>query len=512
MLFNSIDYIIFFLPLTFLVYLALSHAANNEKQVIWLVIASLFFYASWEPTYLLLIVFSISVNFLISKRLINDKPATVRLWLVIGVSYNLALLGYFKYTGFFVNGLNELGLWLIPAPEITLPLAISFFTFQQIAYLVDVSRKECQEYEFLHYALFVLFFPQLIAGPIVHHKEMMPQFLHLRPKEKLPSDLAIGITFIAIGLFKKIILADSLALVVDPVFDSAASGATLNSVDALAGMAAFSFQIYFDFSGYSDIAIGSARLFGIRLPENFRSPYKSRSIIDIWRRWHMTLSRFLRDYLYFSLGGNKHGVTRRYRNLLLTMLLGGLWHGAAWTFVIWGGLHGLYLCINHAWRALVARTGSKVFFDHWSFQPMFVLMTFIAWSVAMAFFRAADSTAAWSIISSGFLAASTESPALLGNALSNTFIFKLMVIAKNPIAAYYPVYTLLLIAAIVCWLLPNTQEFIGRNAVIEADKAPEKSVFIRWRPTAIFAILNAFLLSVSLLSLSSISRFIYFQF
>ena len=491
---------IFFLPLTFFAFLALSHAATNEKQIIWLVIASLFFYASWEPVYLLLIVFSISVNFFISKQLINDKPAAVRLWLVIGVSYNLALLGYFKYTGFFINGLNELGLWLIPAPEITLPLAISFFTFQQIAYLVDVSRKECQEYQFLHYALFVLFFPQLIAGPIVHHKEMMPQFLNLRPRQNLPSDLAIGITFISIGLFKKVILADSLALIVDPVFDSAAGGAALSPSDALAGMAAFSFQIYFDFSGYSDIAIGSARLFGIRLPENFRSPYKSSSIIDIWRRWHMTLSRFLRDYLYFSLGGNKHGTAKRYRNLLLTMLLGGLWHGAAWTFVIWGGLHGLYLCINHAWRALVARTGSQAFFEHRALQPLFILVTFMAWSVAMAFFRAADSATAWSIISASFPASSAESSTLVGGILFSMF------------GDYHAVYSLLLIAACVCWLLPNTQEFIGGNAVIMEDKAAQSGVLIRWRPTALFAVLTVIMLSVSLLSLSSMSRFIYFQF
>ncbi len=382
MLFNSIEYLFFFLPAVFLVFHLLSRAPSTERQILWLALASMFFYASWKPIYLLLILASVVVNFALGRKLARCQAATRRDWLVLGVCLNLALLGYFKYTGFFLEGLNEFGLWLLPIPEITLPLAISFFTFQQIAYLVDVARGDCKEYQFHHYALFVLFFPQLIAGPIVHHSEMMPQFNRLRSRAQLPTDLAVGLTLIAIGLFKKVVLADNLALVADPVFAAAEDGQPLHSLDALIATFAFSFQIYFDFSGYSDIAIGSARLFGITLPENFRSPYRAASIIDIWRRWHMTLSRFLRDYLYIALGGNRRGTALRYRNLFLTMLLGGLWHGAAWTYVAWGGLHGLYLCCNHAWRYLTGRLNLADFFALPAWQPLFIALTFIAWSVA----------------------------------------------------------------------------------------------------------------------------------
>ncbi|MEH6570057.1 MAG: MBOAT family O-acyltransferase, partial [Halioglobus sp.] len=343
MLFNSTEYLFLFLPVVLVVFLLLSRGNSTEGQISWLILASLYFYGSWNPVYLLLILSSIVVNFLVGRKLAATQPSGRHKWLLFGMFFNLGLLGYFKYAGFFVDSLNTFGNWLIPVPEITLPLAISFFTFQQIAYLVDVSRNKCQEYLFRHYALFVLFFPQLIAGPIVHHKEIMPQFTFLRPSKELRTDLSVGLTIIVIGLFKKVVMADSLAEISNPIYDAAAQGQAINTLDAWIATLGFSFQIYFDFSGYSDIAIGSARLFGIKLPENFRSPYKARSAIDIWNRWHITLSRFLKDYLYIALGGNRHGTVRRYRNLFMTMLLGGLWHGAAWTYVIWGGLHGLFL-------------------------------------------------------------------------------------------------------------------------------------------------------------------------
>jgi D-alanyl-lipoteichoic acid acyltransferase DltB (MBOAT superfamily) len=513
MLFNSLEYLFLFLPVTVLVFLMLSRAPTTERQIYWLVLASLVFYASWKPVYLLLIVASVVVNFALGKRLAREAPQRTRAWLVAGVCFNLGLLGYFKYTGFFLEGLNSLGVWLIPIPEITLPLAISFFTFQQIAYLVDVSRRDCREYQFHHYALFVLFFPQLIAGPIVHHKEMMPQFDRLRADALLATDFAVGTTFIAVGLFKKVVMADSLALIADPVFETAASGGQLNAVDALLGTYAFSFQIYFDFSGYSDIAIGSARLFGIRLPENFRSPYKSRSIIEIWQRWHMTLSRFLRDYLYFTLGGNRHGSLKRYRNLMITMLLGGLWHGAAWTFVIWGGLHGLYLCINHAWRSGVSRAGLQALFSGPLFQPLFVLITFTAWSVALVIFRAEDMPTAWSIINAGFFDLSLQAPPLLGEALSDSLVRQLLLDSGWQPPAYTEIWLLVAVAAGICWALPNTQELLfDHDPVAIADNAPLAPHRLRWRPSPGFALFTALLLSVSVLSLSSISRFIYFQF
>ncbi len=513
MLFNSLEYLFLFLPVSVAVFLLLSRAPTTERQIYWLVLASLVFYASWKPVYLLLIIASILVNFSLGKQLARGRPETVRAWLLLGICFNLGLLGYFKYTGFFLDGLNSLGLWLIPIPDITLPLAISFFTFQQIAYLVDVSRGDCREYQFHHYALFVLFFPQLIAGPIVHHKEMMPQFDNLRSSNLLPTDFAVGTTFIAVGLFKKVVMADSLAMIADPVFGAAAAGTELHTVDALLATYAFSFQIYFDFSGYSDIAIGSARLFGIRLPENFRSPYKSRSIIEIWQRWHMTLSRFLRDYLYFPLGGNRRGSVKRYRNLMITMLLGGLWHGAAWTFVIWGGLHGLYLCINHAWRNALERTGLQQFFGRALFQPIFILLTFTAWSLALVVFRASDMPAAWSIISAGFLESATAAPLMLDATFEGGLVRQMLSSAGLQSDGYSEILALMTVAGAICWLLPNVQQLlIDYDPVAIADNAPIEPPGIRWQPSTGFAIFTALLLGISVLSLTTVSRFIYFQF
>jgi len=237
-----------------------------------------------------------------------------------------------------------------------LPLGISFFTFQKIALLADAYEGKIQSLNFLDYALFVLFFPQLIAGPIVHHSEAMSQFQTRGPVQA--SVIAMGLTIFAIGLANKVLLADSLAVYATPQFDAAAAGAPLSFLAAWSGALAYTLQLYFDFSGYTDMAIGAALLFGVRLPLNFNSPYKARNIIDFWRRWHMTLSRFLRDYLYIPLGGNRHGKLSRYLNLFITMLFGGLWHGAGWTFIFWGALHGFYLAINHGWEALLARFGA----------------------------------------------------------------------------------------------------------------------------------------------------------
>ena len=513
MLFNSVAYLVLFLPVAVVVFQFFSKGTDRERQLGWLVLASLFFYASWQPIYLLLIIASVLVNFAMGKQLARCSDSSTRFWLILGVGFNLLLLGYYKYTGFLVDSLNSLGGWLIPVPDITLPLAISFFTFQQIAYLVDVSRGECEEYQLRHYSLFVLFFPQLIAGPIVHHRDMMPQFMAYRPSLRLPTDFAVGLTFISIGLFKKVVIADSLALVADPVFDAAEAGHSPNSIDAWMATFAFSFQIYFDFSGYSDIAIGSARLFGIKLPENFSSPYKSRSIIEIWRRWHMTLSRFLRDYLYISLGGNRYGVARRYRNLMLTMLLGGLWHGAAWTFVVWGGLHGSYLCINHGWRAMINRLGLREFFGAAIFQPLFIALTFLAWSVAMVVFRAADITSAWSIISAAFLKVDFDSPQILGGALSNDYLWLLVSRLGFPIAPYFEACVVMTVAGGTCWLLPSSQKFLANfEPVITPDGSTIKPGRIAWRPSWAYAALIALMFSISLLSISTYSRFIYFQF
>jgi alginate O-acetyltransferase complex protein AlgI len=513
MLFNSPEFLFLFLPIVLLVFIYLARFGDNRAQIIWLVIASIVFYGSWNPMFVLLIMSSVMVNYFLGRALAGAKEH-LRKILVLGVLFNLCLLGYFKYVGFFVDNLSALGIWLIPLPNIVLPLAISFFTFQQIAYLIDVSRGECKEYGFLQYTLFVVFFPQLIAGPIVHHAEMMPQFEKLRNVERLWPDIAVGFTLITIGLFKKVVLADSLAQYADPLFDVAAGGARLSTLDAWIATFSFSFQIYFDFSGYTDMAIGSARLFGIRLPENFSAPYKSLSIIEFWRRWHMTLSRFLRDYLYFSLGGNRHGTARRYRNLLLTMLLGGLWHGAAWTFVVWGGLHGFYLCINHGWRALCRAFGLERLRTGNLLKPLYISLTALAWSLAFVVFRAADLGSAKTIVFSGFTRFSESLPDHLGAAASVSFMGRLFADMDFGASSYAPVYTLLGACAFIVWFMPTTQQYTSRyNPVIGEDSEQTSGLFaMQWQPGWLSLVIVVFMLIASLLNISNVSQFIYFQF
>ncbi|GGA84307.1 alginate O-acetylation protein [Neiella marina] len=353
MLFNSYEFIFFFLPLCLTLFFIVGR--HNAKWAIsLLVIASLGFYGWWKASYLVLIIGSMIGNFTIGRLIENALMQSQRRakWvLAFGVSANLALLGYYKYFNFFLDQLTAVSGYDFQVGKIVLPLAISFFTFQQIAYLVDTYRKEIEEHSFLQYCLFVTFFPQLIAGPIVHHKEMLPQFAKAETFRFNSFHVSVGVTLFSVGLFKKVVLADGVAVYATPIFAAADSGQSLSGFEAWTGTLAYTLQLYFDFSGYSDMALGLARLFGIRLPENFNSPYKATNIVDFWRRWHMTLSRFLRDYLYIALGGNRKGPVRRYGNLMATMVLGGLWHGAGWNFVIWGFLHGSYLCVNHAWSS-----------------------------------------------------------------------------------------------------------------------------------------------------------------
>lgn len=351
MLFNSYIFILAFLPLTMVVFFALSHRGWLQAAKLWMLIASLFFYGYWNPAYLPLLLISIGGNYLIGFA-INQcelKSQKSQILLSLGVIFNLVILGYFKYANFFVNSINSVvkSDWNIP--EIVLPLAISFYSFTQVAYLVDAYRGEIKEsqYDLTTYGLFVVFFPQLIAGPILRHDELIPQLGDRSKFYFSDANFSRGLTLFILGLSKKVLIADHLSPWVSLVFDNADS---VTFLEAWIGALAYTFQLYFDFSGYSDMAIGLGWMVNIDLPLNFNSPYKSTSIIEFWRRWHITLSNFLRDYIYILLGGNRLGEIRRYVNLMITMLLGGLWHGAGWTFVIWGGLHGLYLVINQAWR------------------------------------------------------------------------------------------------------------------------------------------------------------------
>jgi D-alanyl-lipoteichoic acid acyltransferase DltB (MBOAT superfamily) len=319
----------------------------------------------------------------------KDKGFSRKSILIFGVVFNLSLLGYFKYTDFLIENFNLAFNSNAELLNLALPLAISFFTFQQIAYLVDSYRQETKEYDFLNYALFVTFFPQLIAGPIVHHKEMMPQFAKTRNKVKNYRNIAMGLFIFSIGLFKKVVIADTFAVWATQGFDVAT---TLNLFEAWATSLSYTFQLYFDFSGYTDMAIGLALLFNIRLPANFNSPYKATNIQDFWRRWHITLSRFLRDYVYIPLGGNRKGGFRTYNNLMTTFAIGGLWHGAGWTFVFWGFLHGLALIIQRLWE--------KLGFKLWTWLAWLITFNFV--NVAWVFFRAKEWEDAIKVLGSMF--------------------------------------------------------------------------------------------------------------
>ena len=356
MLFNSYEFIFFFLPVTFVGFFVIARY-HHRLAAFWLVAASFFFYGWWNPRYVVLLLASIGFNYAMGyaighARRGDASTPRAKLFLVLAVGGDLLLLGYYKYTDFFISTTNALAGTDWALTHIVLPLGISFFTFTQIAFLVDVYRGIAREYNPIHYMLFASYFPHLIAGPVLHHKQMMPQFYKPGTYRLNVANINVGLTIFTIGLFKKVILADQFALYANPVFYAAASGNKVTLIEAWIGALAYTFQLYFDFSAYSDMAIGLSKLFNVDLPVNFNSPYKALNIIDFWRRWHMTLSAFLRDYLYFPLGGNRHGTTRRYVNLMVTMVLGGLWHGANWTFVLWGTLHGFYLVVNHGWQAL----------------------------------------------------------------------------------------------------------------------------------------------------------------
>jgi D-alanyl-lipoteichoic acid acyltransferase DltB (MBOAT superfamily) len=393
MLFNSYEFIFFFLPVTFFVYFWLNKKRLTQASKAWMVFASLFFYSWWNIIYLPLILGSILVNFTIGSTITrinaalpSKKGISSKSILAFGIIVNILLLGYFKYMDFFITNVNlVLGShWELT--HIILPLGISFFTFTQIAYLVDAYRDEVKEMDYLNYTLFVTFFPHLLAGPILHHKEMMPQFDSLKSKVINYRNIAAGLFLFSIGLFKKVVIADTFAQWANAGF---ATEHTLNFFEAWATSLSYTFQLYFDFSGYTDMALAVALLFNIRLPINFNSPYKALNIQDFWRRWHITLSRFLKDYIYIPLGGNRNGELRTYSNLFTVFLIGGLWHGASWMFVAWGALHGIAIVLHRAWQQM----GQKMnILFAWFITFNFINITWI-------FFRAKDWSDAKNLLS-----------------------------------------------------------------------------------------------------------------
>jgi len=521
-LFNSYGFIFLFVPIVAVGFFLFARI-GTQWAATWLVAASYFFYAYWNPKYLILLLISIAINYeigtAIAKRVADGRRATARTILVWGIVFDLALLGYFKYAGFFVENFA----WLVdrhPTIAITLPLGISFFTFTQLAFLVDAFHGKVTRYNRIHYGLFVSYFPHLIAGPILHHHEMLPQFERKETYRFSYENMAVGGTIFFIGLFKKVILADGISVHVDPVFDAAAIGLPLSLVEAWGGVLSYALQLYFDFSGYSDMAIGVSRMFGIALPLNFYSPYKAASIIEFWQRWHMTLSRFLRDYLYIPLGGNRKGPSRRYVNLMLTMLLGGLWHGAGWTFVVWGGLHGAYLIVNHAWRALRVKLGQdprQPLSAPW--KAASVLVTFFCVTVAWAFFRAKDLPAAEAMIAGMFgrngiglsqsllrdfggagewlVAHGFGAPGVVDNFLVNSSTFAWVAVLM-----------------LVTWIAPNTHQLMNRYERVTnvPDIAGDRPPRFVWNPTMAAAALTCVIALAAIVNLNARSAFLYFQF
>lgn len=372
MLFNSHEFILLFMPIVCGVYFLLGQSGRIRPALAWIAAASLAFYSYWDARYLALLLASIVWNYALGKKIEATRSKN---WLFLAVAVNLGLLAYYKYTAFFLSTWNEFSGAALFVPQIVLPLGISFFTFTQIAFLVDAYRGETKGYTFLTYLVFVTYFPHLIAGPILYHKDVIPQFFKRENYAFQADNFALGLLTFVLGLAKKVLIADNLAPWAQAVF---AAPAAAGFFEAWSGAIAYTLQLFFDFSGYSEMAIGLGLMLNIHLPVNFNSPYKATSIIDFWRRWHMTLSAFLKNYLYIPLGGNRAGEGRRYVNLLATMLLGGLWHGAAWTFVIWGGLHGVYLCVNHMWRK-----------TNWALPPFIAwALTFVCVVIAWVFFRA----------------------------------------------------------------------------------------------------------------------------
>lgn len=388
MLFNSYEFIFIFFPIVFTGFFWLARFGYSVSAL-WLSFASLFFYGWWAIEYVGLLLASIILNYSMGYLIGHARTkGRAKLLLIFAVTSNLILLGFYKYANFFIDSSNWLLDGSIPLVNIILPLGISFFTFTQIAFLVDVYRGEAREYNFIHYLLFVTYFPHLIAGPVLHHAQMMPQFSQRKTYHFQPDNMALGLSIFTIGLAKKVLIADSFSIYAEPVFAAAGLGVQPDFIEAWTGALAYTLQLYFDFSAYCDMAIGISLMFGIKLPINFNSPYKALNIIDFWRRWHMTLSKFLRDYLYIPLGGNRKGPVKRYMNLIITMLLGGLWHGASWTFVIWGGLHGLFLVINQCWRSFFTDRIPSRWASNNLYSFVAWLLTFLCVVIAWIFFRA----------------------------------------------------------------------------------------------------------------------------
>ena len=450
-------------------YFWLLHKRLIQASKMWLVGGSLFFYGYWNIIYIPLLLASIFVNFTVGSAMTEApqdeikakvlKTFSSKTLLLFGILFNISLLAYFKYTDFFLENFNGIFGSDIPLSHIVLPLGISFFTFTQIAFLVDSYKQEVKEVDLTRYMLFVTYFPHLLAGPILHHKEMMPQFASRWNWAIRWRNLADGLFLFSIGLFKKVIIADYFASYANDFYFNTEN---LVLLTAWAASLSYSLQLYFDFSGYTDMAIGVSLMFNIKLPINFNSPYKATSIQDFWRRWHMTLSRFLRDYIYIPLGGNRTGNARTYLNLMTTFILGGIWHGAGWTYVFWGFLHGAALVINHAWKSFGLKLPTIL--------AWFITFNFV--NVAWVFFRAPSWDDAINVLS----------------AMIDFGDFEVMELLAT-------MYWQIALGILIVLIFKNSNELLAKQ---KSDNR--------------FVLYVTAMLVVAILSLSKVSEFIYFQF
>ena len=493
MLFNSFEFLFFFLPFTLIGYHFLAKQGFHKTAMSFLTLASLFYNSWWDVRYLPLILASLLFNFGMGRLIrLPRRRSRQKICLVLGVGSNILLLGYYKYMAFLLNSINAFMGTAFDVPHITLPLAISFFTFTQIAYLVDVYTEETfreKQYGFLPYGLFITVFPQLIAGPILYHGDLIPQFSGQSFFRFSHENMCSGLAFFVVGLAKKTLIADGLSEAVDLIFLNAGAATFF---EAWFGAVAYTLQIYFDFSGYSEMAIGLCLMFNMRLPINFDSPYQALSIIEFWRKWHKTLSSFLKKYLYVPLGGNRRGRWRKARNLLITMLLGGLWHGAGWTFIVWGGLHGVYLLANHAWRAGAAKLNLAL--------PKAVawLVTFLSVIVAWVFFRASCVGDAVTLLKRMFR-------------LKSVSLLSILSKSEYPLLQDVHKSSLFILAALGLFLAvrsPNVLHILGYNPNSEKLGTPVE----RYPLVFIFMLSALFFVAVKRLYNAAPSEFLYFNF
>ncbi len=504
MLFTAAPFLIYFLPVV-LTGFHLFGLVYRKAAILWLVFASLVFYGYWSPKYVFLLLGSVLMNFTISRSIAKaTRPRLKNVWLLCGILLNLGVLCYFKYLFSLLGFLNRIHAISHNLGSVILPLGISFFTFTQIAYLIDLAQGEAAPENLADYALFVTFFPHLIAGPFLHHKEIMPQLAGGKKLRLHSDDLLLGLSWFVLGLAKKLVIANHFARPADVAFGNVHR---LTAESAWLGLLCYSMQLYFDFSGYSDMAIGLARMFSIRFPMNFNSPFKAAGIIEFWQRWHMTLTRYITLYLYNPISlhvsrtrlaeGKKvsRKAARTPRGFLAmiawptiaTMFVAGVWHGAGLQFVIFGVLHGIYICVNHAWRLLRRDSDAVVAQHRFVTKAMSVLLTYLCVIVALVFFRANSTLDACS-----FIAGLTGFHSLAADGLLPSYSW--LVLALFP----------------VVWFLPNTQEIMGQ---VEAARAPGRiNIGLAWQRSWQWSLAIGLLFLVSLLFASTSASFLYFQF